>query len=98
MGARWPVEMPAQWLCFDSVLSPDQEPFQVQMDRSRLLYKGRRYHDLYTLVLCLLILRHVLSLEVRIDRYVSLTTSAYWWDKIKGYCSPFAAEALKSLF
>tara|TARA_Y100000310_G_C20212606_1_gene592026 strand:- start:228 stop:530 length:303 start_codon:yes stop_codon:yes gene_type:complete len=97
MRARRTVEMPAQRLGIDSVLCPEQDPFQVHIDRSCLLCEGGGDQKLYALVFGLLILRYVLALEVRVDRHVSLTTSSNGRDEIQGPGSPLAAEALKSL-
>ena len=97
MRARRSVEMPAQRLCINGVLCPEQKPFQVHMDRFCLLGEGGGDHHSYAFVFGLLILRYVLTPEVRVDRHVGLTTSANGRDEIQGHGSSLAAEALKSL-
>ena len=67
------------------------------MDRTRLLNQVRGDHHLYSLMHGQFILLDVLPPKVRVNRHVSLATSADGWDEIEGYGSPLAAKALHSL-
>ena len=67
------------------------------MDRTCLLNQIRGDHHLNSLVHGHFILLHVLPPKVRVDRHVSLATSADGWDEIEGYGSTLAAKTLHSL-
>ena len=67
------------------------------MDRTCLLNQVRGDHHLYSLVHGHFIVLDVLPPKIRVNRHLSLTTSAYGWDEIEGYGTTLAAKALHSL-